>query len=109
MTDRRHEGSRYQETKDLDIVEVAKLVRADIKAAQKLLVLPQANVSVRVERFAGGKALRIAFTPIPTARDWPTWQVRESVRQITDQYNYSESDMMSDFHATKFYTTVTVL
>lgn len=50
-------GSKY--SRDLDIAEIAKLVRADIKAAVKAGTIPDAAYRVRISRFAGGQSLDV--------------------------------------------------
>lgn len=53
-------GHRYDETRHLDIKEIAKLIRQDIKAAIKAGELPKGlKTSVRIERYAGGQSLDI--------------------------------------------------
>jgi hypothetical protein len=56
-------NSKYE--RGLDIVEIAKRLRAEIKAAIKVGTLPAVKYSVRVERFSGGKALDVTIKDYP--------------------------------------------
>ena len=59
-------GSKYDATRDLDIKEIAKLVRADIKQAIKVGRLPKGTkTSVKIDRFSMGQALDITIKAIP--------------------------------------------
>lgn len=56
-------GSKYDETKDLDIKQIAQLVRKDIKLAMKNGELAGVvKVSVKIDRFSMGQALDIKVT-----------------------------------------------
>lgn len=89
-------GSKYEETKDLDIAEVAKLVRKDL-AALKLPVKP----SVRISRYSGGQSLDVS---VKMERN-P--EVAKKIRAILDSYNFDESDSQSDYFCVRFYGHVT--
>jgi len=54
QSDNKFEGSKYQATKHLDIKEIAKLIRQDIKKQY-----PEIKVSVRIGRFSGGESLDV--------------------------------------------------
>jgi hypothetical protein len=89
-------GSKYEETKDLDIAEVAKLVRKDL-AALKLPVKP----SVRISRYSGGQSLDVH---LKMERD-P--ELAKKIRAILNSYNFDESDSQSDYFCVRFYGHVT--
>ena len=65
-TSNREQGAKYEETQDLDIAGVAKLVRADIKAAKKDGNLPAAmKVSVKISRYSMGQSLTVEVVEAP--------------------------------------------
>lgn len=127
------EGSRYAETRDLDIREVAKLVRKDIKAAKKAGKLPkELKTSVRISRFAGGQSLDVRLSGIPAlnpsylcalARDpynhsavryhiprlLPAMtEAQKLIKGIVSAYNMDDSDSMTDYFCNRFYSDVEV-
>lgn len=96
-------GSRYEETKDLDLTEIAKLVRKDLK--ELFSNLPQAKASVRVQRYAGGQSLNIEVSGTGVERHGEeAKEIVKSIRAITDQYNFDDSDGMSDYFHVRFYS-----
>ncbi|TET51335.1 MAG: hypothetical protein E3J64_07045 [Anaerolineales bacterium] len=120
-------GSKYAETKDLDLAEIAKLVRADIKAAVKAGDLPKGTkTSVRISRYSMGQSLTATITECPGLivanpdrvrfdLDDPhghttlpllspdATRVVGVVQDITDSYNYDSSDPASDYYNVRFY------
>jgi hypothetical protein len=57
-------GIKY--SKNLDTAQIAKLVRADIKTAQKSGALPASlKTSVRISRYSGGSAIDIRVESAP--------------------------------------------
>lgn len=119
----RTEGSKYQQTKDLDIKEIAKLVRADLAAAQKDgRITRDARLSVKIKRYSGGQDMTVtAKYPYPIrvssevteaqreeGLSWP-WLVRrvvvnkEACEAIMAEYNYDDSDAQSDYFNVNFY------
>lgn len=60
-------GYRYNDTADnADVTDIAKAMRADIKAAVRAGLLPAGKYQVRTHRYAGGQSIDIAAT-IPGA------------------------------------------
>jgi hypothetical protein len=124
MTDQitRHQGSKFD--RDRDVVDVAKLVRKDIKAAVAAGELPaDAKYSVRISRFSMGRSVDVSVKLATSdvvwteADDWAParWapspergQGEKAVQQILDQYSRWESDSMTDYHQTSFYTGIQV-
>jgi hypothetical protein len=96
-------GSKYEETAELDIKEVAKLIRADLKKAY-----PAYKFSVRIERYANGQAIDLVAKNTGINRrstvgaDEHMLLVR-AFKGITNQYNFDDSDSMSDYHHVRFY------
>jgi hypothetical protein len=56
-------GSKY--IAGLDKADIAKAVRADIKAAVAAGTLPEAKYSVRISRFAGGSSITVKVADLP--------------------------------------------
>jgi hypothetical protein len=92
--DRRSYGAKYDHTGRMDIADIAKLVRADIKLARKIAqqtaepgslaivdtlgnAPAQIKFGVRVSRFSGGCALDITIKNIPD--NW--WVERNNGRE----------------------------
>lgn len=113
---------------DLDIAEIAKRVRAEIRDDIKSGRLPAGlKASVRIERFSGGRALNVNLTAAPfaihdTARllaerdtphdvnSWPreayTAECRDVLarfKAIAEAYNYDRDDSQSDYFDVHFY------
>lgn len=92
-------GSKYEEVRNMDAKDIAKLIRADLKE------LPY-NTSVRIQRYAGGRSINVYVTmdKYPTHEEQDP--IREAIRKITDQYNFDNSDVMSDYFSVNFYSNV---
>lgn len=61
-------GSNYEATKEIyDTSVLAKLIRADIKAAVKAGDLPKATYSVQTRKYAGGSAIDIELRDLEGA------------------------------------------
>ena len=87
-------GSRYEATKDLDIAEVAKLVRKDIKSD-----IPTIKTSVRVQRYSMGCSINVEMLEYSIVLKL---HYRKQIRKILDSYNYDKSDVMTDYFDYKF-------
>lgn len=118
-------GPRYQS--GLSTVEIAKLVRLDIKQAIKERQLPKGSYSVRTRSFAGGSSIDITIKDItiqvmnpqrvfaevldegrsseprhtPEAR-----QVIDILEGLLEAYNYDGSDLQTDYFHVNFYGSV---
>lgn len=97
-------GSKYEETKYLDITQIAKLVKADLW--EKFI---EFKPSVRIQRYSMGQSLLITLkaTYIREGhnREIET-RIKREVTKITDQYNFDDSDSMSDHFHVRFYTAI---
>jgi len=62
-------GSQFEETRDLETKDIAKLIRADIKAAIKSGAFPKdmMRVSVRTELYSMGSAIHIGLKKVPSS------------------------------------------
>lgn len=103
-------GAKYEMTSDLDIKEIAKLVRDEIKAK-----FPGVKTSVRIERYSMGQALNVDIlsgleplhqTEPPKRPSVYGALLRGKIHELIDEYNYDDSDMMSDYHDVRFYSHV---
>lgn len=95
------EGAKYREVQGMDVKDIAKLIRADLKNCI------DAKTSVRIERYAGGRSINV----VVYCQDYPDHAkqdvLRQMVREVTDKYNYDNSDVMSDYFSVNFYSNVT--
>lgn len=108
--------------------EIAKAIRADIKAAQKAGDLPAMKVSVRCESSSLHNAIRV-FVKAWDGQVWSTARalydlrnpgaynptrfysrsaesVLDGLRAIVAAYNYDRSDVQTDYFDVNFYSTV---
>lgn len=99
-TDTYTEGTKYQATKGMGIVELAKLVRKDLKEA-----FPQYTCKVQVQKYAGGCSLHIQVNGTGLTDRWSdeAKELTNKVRKVAYEYNYDDSDAMSDYFNTRFY------
>jgi len=116
MTEHRFEGSKYRQTANLPRTELAKLMRADIKA----LKLPKGfKISVRTESFSGGGAIRICVMAVPEGFNLieslsdglcqrrtltpAAKRLLASLKAIHSAYQYDDSDIMTDYFHCRYY------
>ena len=103
-------GNKYQEVKSLSIVEIAKLVRKDLKQFNdcKFSVTSDRNtISIylkdsplnRLEIYDQSQELGWGGKVISIEKD-----LRKKVKEILDQYNYNNSDIMTDYFDVNFYS-----
>ena len=114
---------------NLNIKDIAKAVRADLKAKH-----PKCKFSVTIERYAGGQSMTVALMSAPFAAlakdcedadrgytqvnlyhmDTQTQLTEKARKVMTDakaamsNFNYDESDIMTDYFNVNFYMHVTV-
>lgn len=113
-------GPKYEATKGLTVVEVAKLLRAEIKSAVKSGKLPKGKYSVRSDHNhigieIGGLALARIFSDERLAfDDHGIFGHRERyapemaaamkfLEGLHDAYNYDGSDISSDYFNVRYY------
>lgn len=97
-------GSKYEQVRHMDIKDIAKLVRADLKKAY-----PQYRFGVRIERYSMGQTMDVEIKDSGLERRTPeAHELEKAVRGIVDQYNYNDSNVMSDYHNENFHTSVMV-
>jgi len=74
-------GSKYNETKEMSLVQVARLVRKDIAAAKKSGGLPEGlRVSVRVPRSTATIHVEASGAPF---RAWSEFGLTEDARRLS--------------------------
>lgn len=116
-------GSKYTATQDLDIKEIAKLVRADIKVAiAEGVLLAGIKCSVKIDRYSMGQSLDVYVTAFPE-QIWTdefitsnplvlfegermTAIARSTVRvleRMVAAYNQTDIDSQSDYHCVRFH------
>jgi hypothetical protein len=126
-------GSKYNETANLGISDIAKLVRTELKATY-----PNCKFSVTIDRYSGGQSMDVTikstdFNPFSSEfiahlksnnplREWnantqfvyqstPTYskeyeELEQKVRAILNQYNYDDTDTQRDYFDVRFYSHV---
>lgn len=131
-------GSKYEETKNLDIKDIAKLVRKDIIGAMKNGSLPKPfKASVKISRFSGGVSLDVTIKQLPDGfklfsdnyleqqkrkiageqiEHMPYYKTRtkeiqdieKTIKDIVEAYNYDNTDVMVDYFDVNFYGNVDI-
>jgi hypothetical protein len=116
-------GSKYQSTKHLDVKELAVLVRNDIKEAIQSNQLPNGKYSVRIKRYSGGRSIDVTISdlefPIIDREGYLASKLNSDPRVsrytkiarltlkvvdlILNQYNFDDSDSMTDYFHVRFY------
>ena len=117
-------GPKYEA--GMDIKDIAKLVRKEIKAA-----IPGFKFSVSIKRFSGGRSLDAYLVDVPDGFSfweanpdyfpggfgWNASKIRysealreinEKVKEIIAAYNYDGSEIMVDYFDVNFYSSVGV-
>lgn len=131
MTTTARTGNRYDETRTLDVADVARLIRADIKAAVKAGRIPKGpRYSVRTSRFSGGCSIdvnvsnwdgdcRVLGSDARSCSDHPDFAdsyvytaeadaAVKVLRSITGNYNRDNSDSQTDYYDVRFYSHVQI-
>lgn len=124
-------GSKYN--KDMDVKDIAKLVRQDIKASIKAGRLPKGTkTSVRISRYSMGRSLVISVISLgdviidnPARKQWDqdnrhayygnapsrfTPEATEAfahMSEIVAAYNFDGSDSMTDYYHVNFSSHIT--
>lgn len=126
-------GSKYE--KGLNITEIAKRVRDDIKAAEKAGALPKGiKTSVRISRYSMGQSLNVTIKAMPGVqvmnrtrlehdRDFPhrypegpglelhTAEARavvDALEALVGAYNFNGSEIQVDYFHVNFYGRVDI-
>jgi len=114
-------GTKYEIS--MDVAEIAKRIRADIKAAIKAGTIPAIKTAVRTKRYSGGQSINIDIKswdgPVKDeAAIVESWQckpytpalkaTRTVLEDIMNAYNMDRSDSQSDYFHCHFYGHVNV-
>lgn len=118
-------GSNYEDTKDLDITEVAKRVKKQLRSEY-----PGYKWSVRTNRYSGGQSLNVEIREVPDDLQLynPEWlsefietgryphrvekyteearELLKAVERLVESYNYDGSDLQTDYFNVRFYKSV---
>ena len=103
-------GSKYAGY--VDAAKVAKMVRADIKAAKTNGDLPNdIKTSVRTRKYAGGQAVDVTITGWNAEAVWApdhtlttaARYVQRTIETIRSAYNRNASDPMVDYYDVTYY------
>ena len=119
-------GTKYTPPTHPPIVEIAKLVRADIKASVKSGELPVAKYSVTISKYSMGQSLRIRVSGVEGVRVYNPDRLRferenphaycslnrysdeiqaavQKLNEIHGAYNFDGSDRMTDYSHVRFH------
>lgn len=103
-------GDKFHETRDMDIKEVATLIRADLKKK-----FPLNKFSVRIQRYSMGQSINIETPVNGLVRNeeyklLPHYaQFKKDIEDIVEAYNYDDSDLMTDYFNVRFYTHINLI
>lgn len=90
-------GDKYEATRDLDTVEVAKLVRRDLRER-----FPDYAFRVRISRGVMHDAIYITTLRVPY--DGPLrWDELASFGAVAKAYGYDRSDAQRDYYEVRFH------
>lgn len=100
-------GSEYWHTRDLDIKDVAKLIRKDIDNLFKSNYENKFKTSVKISRYAGGQSIRIGVLA-PKSFNGDLVLVRYDISHILDKYNYDFSNPQYDYSSKRFFGFINI-
>ena len=114
------EGAKYNETKNLNVTEIARLIRKELKTK----TFDGFKFSVRTKKYSGGCSIRIEVLDVPEDfkllnPSYDEYNHRgesrytknavsflDVVKSIGNKYRYDDSDGMIDYFSTNFYFNV---
>jgi len=105
-------GNKYEQFKSMDIKEIAKFIRNDLKQFK------DCKFSVSIQRYSGGRSVHVKLMSSTNLKRFvnikydSTQETRfnfskdfkEKVESIINQYNYDKSDPMTDYFNVNFYS-----
>lgn len=136
--DNEKKGDNYEATQNLDIAEVAKILRRNIKEAIKAGELPQGlKTSVRIDRYSMGQSMDVRVTGLPEGVQWYTdeyaietkgftrpadrysgWdgemltkeagEILEKLSKMRESFNRDNSDIMVDYFDVRYYGSTSI-
>ena len=109
-------GNKYEQVKNLDIKDIAKLIRSDLEQFK------DCKFSVSIQRYSGGRSVHVKlmntnnlkrFVNIhynSTDKDRFNFSkdFKEKLESIINQYNYDNSDVMTDYFDVNFYSHIDI-
>ena len=100
-------GSKYLETQDLDLTDIAKLVRSDLK--ELVSEFEGAKLSVRVQRYSMGQTLHVELSNSGIDRRSSFgMSIANKIKGTIEDYNFNDSDSMSDYYHVRFHSSVRI-
>ena len=124
------EGAAYKATERLDVTEIAKRVRVNLRNAQELGALPEAMTwTVQIRKFAGGCAIDVRLSGMPDTWTYNTPGLEADycarvpqhggyttaakaahayASEVLQSYNRDDSDVQTDYFDVKFYGGVEI-
>jgi hypothetical protein len=122
-----YSNARSKFDRNLDIKDIAKALRADVKKLQKMGLFAGMKVSVRIERYSMGQSLNVTITKWDGQLHNPEWIAEDpnyryeinrwaapvsravkALEVLANQWNYDNSDAMTDYYDVNYYTSVSV-
>lgn len=124
------EGAAYTATRNLDITEIAKRIRVNLRNAQEMGALPaEMTFAVRIDRYSMGQSIDVTLSGMPDAwtfvspgseANWSenippnggysqaAQEATSYVNDVVDSYNRDDSDSMTDHFDVRFYGRVKI-
>ncbi len=100
-------GSKYNSNMSLD--EIKENVEKDINEAIKKGELPAMKFTIKKHTFSMGRELIITvrkFLQKPINESFDKEYIENKIKEIADEYNWTEEDIMADYYSTSFYVSV---
>lgn len=108
------QGSKFVASQNMDIKEIAVLLRREIFEAVKSNNLPTGKYSVTIDRYAGGQSINIRIKEFEFAVYEKSSQSNRTYTKVANltlsalnkmlnAYNYDNSDPQRDYFDVRFY------
>jgi hypothetical protein len=95
-------GAEYWSTRHLDIKDIAKKMRNELKPYMREL---KATASLRIHRSAGAESIWIEIE-LPKKCKLDPCGIRMNIEHLIEKYNYDFSNGMYDYSSVRFYSSV---
>jgi hypothetical protein len=103
-------GNKYNQVKDLDVKDIAKLIRQDLKKFK------DCKFSVSIHRYSGGRSLNVKLVECSNLNRFEIFkseycdsravfinEFNTELKSIINQYNFDRSNPQSDYFHVNFY------
>ena len=103
-------GNKYNQVKDLDVKDIAKLIRQDLKKFK------DCKFSVSIHRYSGGRSLNVKLVECSNLNRFEIFkseycdsravfndEFNAELKSIINQYNFDRSNPQSDYFYVNFY------